>query len=234
MALPTILLVDDTRLFLILEKEMLSRSAVLILTATNGREALEIAQRHRPDLIFMDLYMPEMDGAACCAALKADPALSGIPVVMVTTSMSTADRERCVAAGCSGYLVKPFNRHDFLKVGRDFLPGIDRRENRVLWHAAVFVTLKDETWTATCEDLSLNGIFISTSPRGEVNDPVNVTFTIDECRTEWIEAWGRIAWINPEGSPIKPRLPQGFGVQFLAMTDADRERLVMFLRSREK
>ena len=234
MALPTILLVDDTKLFLILEKEMLSRSAVLILTAATGREALEITRHHRPDLIFMDLYMPEMDGATCCAAIKADPELSDIPVIIVTTSESKADRERCAAAGCNGYLVKPFNRFEFLKIGRDFLPEIDRRESRITWHAPVFVTLRGETRTATCEDLSLNGIFISTLPRGEVNDPVDVTFAIDESRTEWIEAWGRITWINPEGSLNKPRLPQGFGVQFLAMTDADRERLVHFLRSREE
>ena len=233
MSLPTILLVDDTKLFVILEKEMLSRSAVLILTATNGREALEIAQQHRPDLIFMDLYMPEMDGASCCAAIKADPALSEIPVIMVTTSESKEDRERCAAAGCSGYLVKPFDRHEFLKIGRDFLPGIDRRENRISWHAPVFVTLRGETRTATCEDISLNGIFISSPPRGEINDPVDVTFAIDESRTEWIEAWGRITWINLENSLKKPRLPQGFGIQFLAMTDADRERLVQFLCSGE-
>ena len=233
MSLPTILLVDDTKLFVILEKEMLSRSAVFILTASNGREALEIAQQHRPDLIFIDLYMPEMDGAACCAAIRADPALSDIPVVIVTTSESKADRERCTRAGCSGYLVKPFNRHEFLKIGRDFIPEIDRRENRTLWHSSVFVTLRGETRTATCEDISLNGIFISALPRGEVNDPVDVTFAINESQTEWVEAWGRITWINPENSAKKPRLPQGFGVQFLAMTDADRERLVLFLRSRE-
>ena len=233
MALPTILLVDDTKLFVILEKEMLSRSAVLILTAGNGIEALEIARQKRPDLIFMDLYMPEMDGASCCAAIRDDPALRGIPVVIVTTSESKADRERCIAAGCNEYLIKPFNRHEFLKIGRNYLPGIDRRETRLSWHAPVFVTLRGETRTATSEDISLNGIFISAPPRGVVNDPVDVTFAIDASRDEWIEAWGRITWINPEDSAKKPRLPQGFGVQFLAMTDADRERLVLFLRSRE-
>ena len=231
MALPTILLVDDTKFFLMLEKEMLGRSAVLILTAGNGREALEIAQQHRPDLIIMDLYMPEMDGAASCAAIKADPALSSIPVVIVTTSGITADRERCAAAGCNCYLLKPFNRHDFLKIAQDFIPGIDRREKRFIWRAPVFVTLKGETRTATSVDLSLNGIFISSPPLGEVNDPVDVTFAIDESRSEWIEVWGRISWTNPQDSPKKPKLPHGFGVQILAITDADRERLVMFLRS---
>jgi CheY-like chemotaxis protein len=233
MALPTILLVDDTKLFLTLEKEMLSRSAALILTATNGREALEIAQKQRPDLIYMDLSMPEMDGAACCAAIKSDPELNGTRIVIVTTSNCSEDRERCNAAGCDGFLIKPFNRQEFLRLGRDFVPGIERREKRLPWHAPVFVTIKGETRTAMSEDVSLNGIFISSGPRGQVNDPVDVTFTIDETRSEWIEAWGRITWTNPKNSQSKPDYPEGFGVQFLAMTDVDRERLNQFLRSRD-
>jgi Tfp pilus assembly protein PilZ len=62
---------------------------------------------------------------------------------------------------------------------------------------------------------------------------VDVTFTIDETRSEWIEAWGRITWTNPKNSQSKPDYPEGFGVQFLAMTDVDRERLNQFLRSRD-
>jgi CheY-like chemotaxis protein len=234
MALPTILIVDDTKLFLSMEKEMLSQSTVLILTASNGREALEITQKHRPDLIFMDLNMPEMDGAACCAAIKADPVLRQIPVVIVTTSDSRESRELCLAAGCNGFLVKPFNRYDFLKLGRAFVPGIERRGKRFRWHAPAFITLKGETRTATSEDLSINGIFISSGPIGEVDDPVDITVAIDESRSEWIEAWGRITWKNPPDSPVKPDFPAGFGVQFLAMTDADRERLFLFLRSHDE
>ena len=234
MALPTILIVDDTKLFLSLEKEMLSQSAVMILTAANGREAVEIAQQHRPDLIFTDLNMPEMDGAACCTAIKADPVLRRIPVVIVTSSDSSDSRELCKAAGCNGFLVKPFTRQDFLKLCRAFVPGIERRGKRLRWHAPAFITIKGETRTATSEDLSANGIFISSRHCGEVNDPVDITVAIDESRTEWIEAWGRITWKNQPDSPNKPDLPAGFGVQFLAMTDADRERLFLFLRSHDK
>ncbi len=234
MILHTILLVDDTRLFLTLEKEMLSHSPVRVLTANSGHEALELARLHRPDLIFMDLYMPEMDGAACCAALKAEPELSGIPVVIVTTSDLAEDRERCTAAGCSGYLIKPFTRLNFLTMGREFISEIDRREQRHQWHAPVRVSCRGELWDATCEDLSLNGIYISTPPRGEVNDQVDVLFAIDETGDEWIEAWGRITWISTKSSLQRPTLPPGFSVQFLAMTDADQGRLTQFLRTLEK
>src|ERR1039457_2919395 len=82
---PKILLVDDTKLFLKLEQEYLKHLAVTVLTAENGIEALEIARSQNPDLIFMDINMPVMDGVSCCAAIKADPGLRSIPVVMVTT-----------------------------------------------------------------------------------------------------------------------------------------------------
>src|SRR5512144_2241892 len=85
MARPKILLVDDSRLFIEMEKEFLQPCAVMIYTARDGREALELVRMVRPDLIYMDLHMPEMDGAECCAALKADPDMKCIPVVMVVT-----------------------------------------------------------------------------------------------------------------------------------------------------
>jgi CheY-like chemotaxis protein len=200
MALPTILIVDDTKLFLSMEKEMLSQSAVLILTASNGCEALEIARKHRPDLIYMDLNMPEMDGATSCAAIKADPVLRQIPIIIVTSIDTRENRELCLAAGCNGFLVKPFTRKDFLKLGRTYVPGIERKGRRLRWHAPAFITLKGETRTATSEDLSLNGIFISSGQCGEVDDPVDITVAIDESRSEWIEAWGRITWKNPPDS----------------------------------
>ena len=73
MATPKILLVDDTKLFLRLEQEYLRQSSVTVFTASNGREALETARKIMPDLIYMDLNMPEMNGIECCSAIKADP-----------------------------------------------------------------------------------------------------------------------------------------------------------------
>ena len=121
MATTKILLVDDTKLFLKLEREYLKQSSVVILTAENGRQALEIARNERPDLIYMDLNMPEMDGATCCAALKADPELRSIPVILVTTAGMSESVEQCKHAGCDGFLTKPIDRKTFLEMGRKFL-----------------------------------------------------------------------------------------------------------------
>src|SRR5512133_2862778 len=95
MSRPKILLVDDNRLFLEMEKEFLQPCAVKIYTARTGREALEVVRLVLPDLVFMDLHMPEMDGASCCTAIKAEPDLRSVPVVMIVTAENEDDLERC-------------------------------------------------------------------------------------------------------------------------------------------
>ena len=80
----TILFVDDNSLFIEIEKEFLQYTGVDVLTARDGLEALDVVKTKRPDLIFMDLQMPKMDGAECCRAIKSDNSLSTIPVVMVS------------------------------------------------------------------------------------------------------------------------------------------------------
>jgi len=126
MSFPRILLVDDVRLFLELEKSFLHLAQVELLTAANGEEALAIIRRERPDLVFLDLYMPVLDGAACCAAIKGDPELSATPVVMVTTGGKPDEVEQCRTAGCDGLLTKPLDRSAFLDMVSRFIPSFNR------------------------------------------------------------------------------------------------------------
>lgn len=82
---PRVLLVDDERFFLNLQQEFLADSPVRVITAQNGREALDMIQRDRPGIVYLDLRMPELDGAACCSAIKNNPDLRNTPVVMVVS-----------------------------------------------------------------------------------------------------------------------------------------------------
>lgn len=232
MRLPTILLVDDSEVYLTLEKELLSRSAVLILTAGNGQDALAAARQNRPDLIVIGLAMAGMNGVDCCRAIRSDPDLSGIPIIVVAPADTAADRERCSRAGVNGYLAIPFTRHEFLDTARCFIPEIDRREQRISWRVPVSVTIANQQHPATSEDLSLNGMYLSASHAVAVNEPVTVRFVVDESRNEWIAAHGAVAWTNPRHAPKSLTLPEGFGVQFLSLTDDDRVRLLHFLRTR--
>jgi CheY-like chemotaxis protein len=123
MPLPKILLVDDVQLFVELEKSFLNLVPTDIRTAANGKDALDLVRQERPDLIFMDLYMPVMDGASCCAALKADPEFADIPVVMVTTGGKPEEIEQCRTAGCDGLLTKPVEKSAFREMYNRFIPS---------------------------------------------------------------------------------------------------------------
>ena len=220
MAATKILLVDDTKLFLKLEREYLKQSSVVILTAENGRQALEIARNDRPDLIYMDLNMPEMDGAVCCAALKADPELRSIPVILVTTAGMSESVEQCKNAGCDGFLTKPIDRKTFLEMGRKFLSIIDRRERRVPCQLkALFSINGRENTYGTCVDLSTRGLYLAFAGEVHVEDKVEVSLLVSGNSTDLVEAWGRVSWANPGIVRKKQILPEGFGVEFLSIPE---------------
>jgi putative two-component system response regulator len=104
--LRTILIVDDTAENVSLLEAILA-AEYLIRTASRGGEALEIAREVRPDLILLDIMMPEMSGYEVCEKLKADPVTASIPVIFVTALLSATDEVRGFEAGCVDYITKP-------------------------------------------------------------------------------------------------------------------------------
>jgi CheY-like chemotaxis protein len=229
MATPKILLVDDTKLFLKLEKEYLKQSSVVVLTAENGRQALEIARRDRPDMIFMDLNMPEMDGAQCCKAIKADPELSSIPVVLVTTAGMDEPVDR---AGCDGFLTKPIDRKAFLEMGRKFLSHIDRRERRVPARLKVLFKINErENSYGMCVDFSARGLYIEWNGDVNVDDKIEVSMLVSGNSADLVEAWGRVSWVNAGAARRKQKLPAGFGVEFLSVPEDSLALIRKFLTS---
>ncbi|MEN9811728.1 MAG: hypothetical protein RL479_414, partial [Verrucomicrobiota bacterium] len=109
MSVPRILVVDDQAINVQLLRLKLEREGMQVLTAPSGREALAQATSARPDLILMDLLMPDMDGLTACRQLKADPATRDIPVIFLTASPSKEHRQEGRAAGAADYLVKPID-----------------------------------------------------------------------------------------------------------------------------
>ncbi len=106
-----ILVVDDQKEIRELIEATLRIGDYLIFQAGTGPEAIEIAEREKPDLMFLDVMMPEggMDGFDVCAQLKNDPKTDGITIIMLTALGQEEDKERGSAAGADDYFTKPFS-----------------------------------------------------------------------------------------------------------------------------
>ena len=109
----TILHVEDSVENRILVRKILESVGHHVTEAHNGDEGVRLAHELRPDLVLMDLYLPGMDGYAATARLKESPLLAAIPVIALTASVLSGDRERCLRAGCVGYIKKPLDVHTF-------------------------------------------------------------------------------------------------------------------------
>jgi CheY-like chemotaxis protein len=121
MAGEQILLVEDNVMNRRLAQFLLKSEGYIVYEATNGREALELVKAHAPDLILMDLQLPELDGFTTTQILKQDATTKDIPVVALTAYAMTGDAERALEAGCDGYITKPFDKQGFLETVASYL-----------------------------------------------------------------------------------------------------------------
>ncbi|MFN2564981.1 MAG: response regulator [Gemmatimonadaceae bacterium] len=109
MAGELVLIVEDNDKNMKLVRDLLQYHGYRTLEAGTGAEALAAAGAHRPDLVLMDIQLPDMDGVAVLRALRADPRTAAIPVVALTAFAMTGDRERFLEFGFDGYLAKPID-----------------------------------------------------------------------------------------------------------------------------
>jgi two-component system cell cycle response regulator DivK len=110
----TVLIVEDNELNMKLFHDLLEAHGYGTVGTRNGIEALDLARKHHPDLILMDIQLPGMDGLEATRLLKADPATRRIKIVALTAFAMTGDEERVRAAGCDGYITKPIEYKEFL------------------------------------------------------------------------------------------------------------------------
>jgi CheY-like chemotaxis protein len=117
----TILIVEDNPANQLLVSAVLEREGYRLELAASAVEARQVLARGLPDLILMDIQLPGMDGLTFTRELKADPASTGVPVVALTALAMSGDRERALAAGCTGYISKPINTRTFAEEVRGYL-----------------------------------------------------------------------------------------------------------------
>lgn len=116
-----ILIVEDDEAARELFRHYLEKEKLEILEAEDGAEALVVAAQKKPDVVVLDLMLPELHGIGVCKALKADPATRGARVMIVSVKGFAADRNQAAEAGAELFLAKPVSRDDFLAAVRQLL-----------------------------------------------------------------------------------------------------------------
>ncbi|MBU5612035.1 response regulator [Geomonas azotofigens] len=205
---PTILLVDDLQMFLEIEKDFFKHTDVNIVTARDGVEAFEAVKSEKPALVFMDLQMPNMDGAACCRAIRSHPDHAELPVVIISSTSVQQDKDDCLAAGCNYFLTKPAGRERFLEIAREFIPGIDRRERRLPCNLTATLQLNGEAFPCTLHDLGVDGAYVVTDRPANSGNVVNLSFTLPDGTV--VDSPCKVIW-SGDSTALRPK---GLGLKF--------------------
>jgi CheY-like chemotaxis protein len=118
-----VLVVEDNLLNLELVSDLLEAGGYQVLQAQSGPDALLIAEAEKPNLILMDIQLPGMDGLEVTRKLKENENTNSISVIALTAHAMRGDEERARDAGCSGYIAKPINTREFIKIISDYIAG---------------------------------------------------------------------------------------------------------------
>jgi two-component system cell cycle response regulator DivK len=116
-----ILLVEDTEDNRQLIRDLVTSVGYELLEAEDGETGVDMAERHRPDLILMDIQLPVLDGYEASRRIKADPELRHIPIIAVTSYALSGDETKARKAGCDAYVTKPFSPRQLLSKIAEFL-----------------------------------------------------------------------------------------------------------------
>lgn len=127
MAGESILVVDDERVILRILEFNLKKQGYQVRMAANGSEAMQKTRESKPDLILLDVMMPEMDGFQVCREIRADPQLQDVLIIMLTAKGQEIDKDTAEEAGANLYFTKPFSPATLIGSVRELL---DSRENK--------------------------------------------------------------------------------------------------------
>lgn len=189
----SILVVDDAAMFRELQALFLARQG-RVITASGGKEGLELASRHRPDVILLDLFMPDLDGEETCRRLRADPVLRDTPVVMLTASQRAEDFERSIRAGANEVLTKPIHRVALIDaVSRYLQSPTPRGMPRVDVATEVRIRRAAGECTGKATNLSRGGMFIQASCDATPPEEVSLEFELPETRYV-LTPTARVVW----------------------------------------
>jgi len=174
-----ILIVEDDRDIVELIQYNLEKENFKIQVATNGQKALDQARRHHPDLILLDLMLPEIDGLEVCKILKKDSKTSHIPIIMLTAKSSESDKIIGLELGADDYITKPFSPKELIARIRALFrrlrpeakqPEIARIGEVVIDFSKYLVTQKGKTIALTTKEFELLKTLLAAKSRAVTRD----------------------------------------------------------------
>ena len=118
-----LLVADDEPYIIILLEYLMKRAGYQVLLATDGQQALETIQRERPALVLLDVMMPGKTGFEVCQEVRADPALDGVRILMLTAKGRENDISKGMALGANAYMTKPFSTRELVQKVAEMLGG---------------------------------------------------------------------------------------------------------------
>ena len=119
----TILIVEDNDKNMKLARDILQAKGYATLEAVNGEDGVRLALAHKPDLVLMDIQLPDINGIEAFGRIRANPGTAAIPVVAFTASVTVNDRSRITGAGFNAFISKPINLKEFIETVRKTLEG---------------------------------------------------------------------------------------------------------------
>jgi two-component system alkaline phosphatase synthesis response regulator PhoP len=153
----TILVIDDQKDFADLVRRSLEKEGFDVIVAPNGTTGLQVARNHRPDLVVLDLTMPDIDGLEVCQRLRREPRNSRLPIVVLSARASAADRVIGLELGADDYLIKPFLPRELVARVRAVLRRSqgDQREPQIVHIGDLEVNIQGHQVKLKGEKLSL-------------------------------------------------------------------------------
>ncbi len=222
-----LLLVDDVELFLDLEKSFLNRESFTIFTAKSGKEALEAVSRIKPDLVLVDLFMPDLNGDEVCRELKSNAETRNIPVIITSSDTLEGVRERCYSAGCDGFISKPIHRETLISTIEDNLQIAKRRFKRIPAHLLSSIRIDDAVIECVVTTIAQMGAFVVISPPPEAGKSIELAIKLPESDKP-LTARAVVRWTTLEAGDTS----EGAGVEFVALSEEDEDKIEDYVASR--
>jgi len=217
----TLLIVDDVDFFIQHQISHLGHKNYNIHTACSGSDGLKKARSLKPDLILMDLFMPDINGDRICRILKQNPETSSIPVVMVSSGATGKSRAVSVSANCDGLIFKPVRRDLLLSVVENLLETNHRVHNRIQVSIPGTAILDEHEHPVTIHTLSRDGAFVEMGPKLIRGDLLELSFPLPGQKNEANIRAAGVTWCGSlaDGGPV------GAEVNFLGIDPDTRERI---------